>query len=191
MRPRVTALRTVGPLPLVLTGCVLAVAACTAPTTTAVPAVTVVHPPGSAPVTGATAVPSNAPGNDQARQVAASWLRAYRSSNWTDARPGAWVDRVAPWVTETLNAADQQYRDADGGADWTQFVAGQCHDTVTDVSAVIPREAPGGQDSTNVDVTGTVVTSCDATAADSQQTASTTLLVVRISGGWKVDQRVH
>lgn len=126
--------------------------------------------------------------------AAKDWLVAYRSISWTDGTPTAWIARVRPYVTATLAAEDEaQYADSGGGADWQAFVAQQCTSTVTDVGAVVPPESPGTAIAVNVQVTGTVRTTCDAGEPENPtEDASTTLVVTRDSdGSWRVTQRLY
>ncbi|HEX5117837.1 MAG TPA: hypothetical protein VFW65_21855 [Pseudonocardiaceae bacterium] len=120
-------------------------------------------------------------------------MAAYRGMSWTDGTPTAWIARVRPYVTATLDSQDEQYADAGGGADWQAFVAGQCTSTVTDLGAVIPSESPGTATAVNVEVTGTVHTACDAgQQAMPIGAASATLVVIHLSdGSWRVDQRLY
>ncbi|KAA2245943.1 hypothetical protein F0L68_41010 [Solihabitans fulvus] len=127
-----------------------------------------------------------------AEDVATRWLAALRAARWTDGSPAAWVDRVRPYVTDALHGRDQLLRDAGGGADWRAFVQGQCASTVTDLRAIRPPESPGTSSAAQVQVSGTVRTSCDAaTAQVPAETATATLLIVQVpDGSWRVDQRL-
>lgn len=160
-----------------------------APTTTltSVPRTTTALPPPTH--TGATA----AAGASSPVDVAQRWLAAYRSMSWIDGTPTAWIERVRPYVTATLDAHDEQYADAEGGADWRAVVAGECSSTVTDLGAVIPSESPGTATAVNVEVTGTVHTACDdGQVATPTETASATLVVIHLpDGSWRVDQRLY
>jgi hypothetical protein len=114
--------------------------------------------------------------------------------SWTDGTPTAWIARVRPYVTAALDAQDeQQYANTGGGADWQAFVAQQCTSTVTDVGAVVPRESPGTATAVNVQVTGTVHTTCDAGQPENPtEDTSTTLVVTHDSdGSWRVTQRLY
>jgi hypothetical protein len=114
--------------------------------------------------------------------------------SWTDGTPTAWIERVRPFVTASLDAQDeQQYADAGGGADWQAFVAQQCSSVVTDLGAVIPPESPGTATAVNVQVTGTVHTTCDAGQPENaSENALATLVVTQDSdGSWRVSQRLY
>lgn len=156
---------------------------------------------GSATVSSArpvTAAPSSPRGRSPTGMsspvhVAEQWLATYRSTSWTDGTPTGWIERVRPYVTAALNAWDEQYADAAGGADWQAFVANQCTSVVTDLGAVIPPESPGTVTAINVQVTGTVHTACDAGQPESPtDTAAATLVVIEApDGSWRVNQRLH
>lgn len=125
--------------------------------------------------------------------VAERWLAAYRSVSWNDGVSTVWIQRVRPYVTATLDAQDELYADAGGGADWRAFVAQQCTSTVGDLGAVIPPESPRTATGVNVQVSGIVHTTCDAGQSDIPTgTASATLVLVQApDGSWRVNQRLY
>lgn len=165
------------------------VAGCTAPAVRSGPAptsVTALPPSKQMDVTAAA-------GTSSPVDAAEHWLAAYRGVSWSDGNPTAWIARVRPYVTATLDAQDEQYADAGGGADWQAFVAQQCTTIVTDLGAVIPSESPGTPTAVNVEVTGTVHTACDAgRPATRTATASATVVVISmLDGSWRVNQRLY
>lgn len=125
--------------------------------------------------------------------VAEHWLVAYRSIGWTDDSPAVWIGHVRPYVTAVLDAQDRRYADAGGGADWQDFVTKQCTSTVSDLGAAIPPESPGTATAVNVQVTGTVHTTCDAGQPDAPtESASATLVITQgPDGSWRVNQRLY
>jgi hypothetical protein len=141
-------------------------------------------PPAPTNATSAPTSPQNA---------AMQWLIAYHSMSWSDHTPTAWITQVQPYVTPSLNRSDQQYADDGGGADWTDFVSKQCTSTVGDIGAVIPDEAPGTPTAVNIQVTGTVTTTCTSGAPDDPaESVSATLVVVPgPNGSWLVNQRLY
>jgi hypothetical protein len=115
----------------------------------------------------------------------------YRSAAWTDDGPSAWIDRVRPYVTATMNARNEAVRGAGGGADWATFVRRHCTSTVVDTAAVVPPEAPGTTSAANVQVIGIVRTTCSAGDPPyPTEQAAATLLVVKTTQGWRVDERL-
>jgi hypothetical protein len=135
--------------------------------------------------------PLPAPYPDSPLTPAVRWLVAYHSASWTDGSPAAWIDRVQPYVTDTLNSSDQTLRTGSGGTDWADYVRDHCTSTVTDPQAVVPAESPGTNAAANVQVTGTVRITCSAGApARPTEQASATLVVVKTTTGWRVDQRL-
>lgn len=177
---------------LLLAGCSPAPAASGAegPNPTSQPSFAISLPnPTSSPPRGASPIPAAAASPTAAAE---QWLIAYHTLTWTDPGPTAWISHVRPYVTASLAATDDQVSDAGGGADWTSFVSQQCTDTVTDVGAVIPPEAPGTASAVNVQVTGTVLTVCDAgTPPDPRTSVSATLVMVPgPAGTWLVNQRL-
>lgn len=153
------------------------------------PASTSTPPAPAASSPTATATP--APGPDSPVSAARNWLVAYHSATWTDASPAAWIDRVQPYVTDTLHASNETLRSGGGGADWTEFVRQHCTNTVTDTDAVIPPESPGTTTTANVQVTGTIHTTCTAgTPLHPTEQVSATLVVIKSPTGWRVDQRL-
>lgn len=165
------------------------------------PAIHTTTPPTTQPRvamsgTAATSTPAAGSGGvDVSSPIDAAehWLTAYRSMKWTDGTPAAWIDRVHPYVTAALDAQDQQYRDGGGGIDWQNFVTKQCNSTVTDLGAVIPPESPGTATAVNVQVSGTVRTTCDAGQPDNptETTAATLIVTQDPNGSWRVNQRLY
>jgi hypothetical protein len=125
-------------------------------------------------------------------QAAKQWLVAYRSADWTDT-PSTWIDRVRPYVTDAMNTANNTLRNNTAGTDWATFVHNQCTSTVTDVDAVIPPESPGTDAIANVQVTGTITTTCRTgqAATPIEPTAATLVVVRQGDGTWRVDQRIY
>jgi hypothetical protein len=143
--------------------------------------------PGAQPTTPAG--PNSPTGSPET--VAKHWLLQYRSAAWTDPGPSAWIDRVRPYVTRSMNITNETLRGKPGGADWTTFVRLHCTSNVIDIAAIVPPESPGTATAANVQVSGTVRTSCAAgtTSAPTEITAMT-LVVIATPHGWRVDQRL-
>ncbi|MFL6118756.1 hypothetical protein [Actinophytocola sp.] len=143
------------------------------------------------PLSGAeTTPPVDMPRVDTPQAVAIQWLSAYHSATWTDPNPAAWIDRVRPYVTDAMHTRNTSLRDGGAGNDWTDFVSQRCRSNVSDPAAVIPAEAPGNSDTANVLVAGTVTTTCADGTDSSIEQASATLVVVKTSNGWRVDERL-
>jgi len=72
-------------------------------------------------------------------------------------------------------------------------VTKQCTSAVTNLGAVIPSESPGTATTVNVQVTGTVTTTCDAGQPDMPtEIASVTVVVTQAqNGSWRVNQRSY
>jgi hypothetical protein len=146
-------------------------------------------PAAPAPSTATTAIP--APDPDSPLTAAVGWLVAYHSAKWTDDTPAAWIDRVRPYVTDTMHTSNEPLRSGGGGTDWADYVRHHCTNTVTDTHAVIPPESPGTHTAANVQVTGTIHTTCTAGSPPSPtEQTSATLVVVKTSNGWRVDRRL-
>ena len=123
--------------------------------------------------------------------TATRWLMRYRSAAWTDDGPSAWIDRVRPYVSATMNAHNEAVRGAGGGTDWAQFVRRHCASTVVDTAAVVPPESPGTPTAANVLVLGTVRTTCSAgSPASPIEPTTATLLILKTAHGWRVHQRL-
>lgn len=56
--------------------------------------------------------------------TASRWLLEYRTMHWTDPGPATWIDRVRPYVTDTMHADNNTLRDGGGGADWDDLWRG-------------------------------------------------------------------
>jgi hypothetical protein len=109
------------------------------------------------PATAAT----GSPGSDLP-QAAAAWLQAHRTLRH-DEPVDAWMDRMRPVVTPALAATYEHGRAAGPGLDWQQWVAQRCDAAVEDAVAIVPAEAPRTSDEVNVQVSGTLRTSCART----------------------------
>ncbi len=94
---------------------------------------------------------------------ATKWFVAYHSMRWTDTSPADWIDRVRPFVSARLHDSDETLRHGPRGAEWTEFVAGRCTTSMTDVDAVIPPEAPRTASVVYVHVIGSSHTACATT----------------------------
>lgn len=148
-------------------------------------------PRTSPPASSEATTPADVPSADTPQSVASHWLSAYRSAAWTDPGPAAWVDRVRPYVTASMNRRNETLRGQPGGADWATFVRLRCTSTVADVAAIVPPESPGTATAANVQVSGSVHTTCAAGPAPAHtETAAMTLTVVKAPRGWRVDQRL-
>jgi hypothetical protein len=148
-----------------------------------------VPPASTAPSPATTAIA--APDPDSPLFAAIGWLVAYHSASWTDGSPAAWIDRVRPYVTDPMHTSNETLRTGGGGTDWADYLRQHCTSTVTDTHAVIPPESPGTNTAANVLVTGTIHTTCTAgSSAQPTEQASATLVVVKTSTGWRVDQRL-
>lgn len=135
--------------------------------------------------------PTDVPGADTPPAVAIRWLSAYRSAAWTDSGPTAWIDRVRPYVTDSMHARNTTLREGGAGTDWADFVRLRCASTVDDIAAVVPPESSGTTTAANVQVSGSVHTTCAAgPALAPTEPAAVTLVVARTSHGWRVDQRL-
>lgn len=152
------------------------------------PAATLPAPTAPTPSTPTTM--ALAPDPDDPLTVATSWLVAYHSASWTDSSPAAWIDRVRPYITDNMHASNETLRAGGGGTDWADYVRQHCTSTVTDTHAVIPPESPGTDTTANIQVTGTIHTTCTAGPARATEPASATLVVVKTTTGWRVDHRL-
>lgn len=144
-------------------------------------------PPANAEAT----TPTDVPGADTPQTVAIRWLSAYHSATWTDPDPSAWIDRVRPYVTDTMHTRNTTLRDGSAGTDWATFVRLRCTSTVVDLAVIVPPESPGTPTTANVHVTGSVRTNCAAGPAPAPtELAAMTLVIVTTSHGWRIDQRL-
>jgi hypothetical protein len=91
-----------------------------------------------------------------------------------------------------MHTANQTLRDAGSGIDWAEFVRHRCTSTVTDVTAV-PAESPGTDTAANVQVTGTIHTTCTAgtPTAPTEDTSATLIPGENSSGGWLGAEHFH
>lgn len=154
-------------------------------------------PPLSAPTTAPTPPtspggPAAPPGNATAIDVARRWLVNYRTADANDPGPDAWIDRVHNDVTTAMNTRDNALRGHGGGADWHQFVQNDCHSSVTDLTSLIPPESTGTANEVNVQLTGTLITTCTTNDTAPQKTPiAATVLVRHQPTGWKVDRSLY
>jgi hypothetical protein len=177
---------------------VMLVAGCTTTPPTTSPTIPLPHPAATGrsaartppPSRRETTPPVDMPRVDTPQAVAIQWLSAYRSAAWTDPDPAAWIDRVRPYVTDAMHTRNTTLRDGSTGTDWTEFVDQRCETSVSELAAVIPAEAPGTTTAANVLVAGTVNTACADNTTPSIEPAAATLVVVKTSNGWRVDQRI-
>jgi hypothetical protein len=140
-----------------------------------------------------TALPVAAPSTDPV-QSATAWLRAYRSLAYSDPEPGAWADRVAPVVTDTLAEQYQAYRVGTAGADWAEYVNRMCVTTVDGAGGVIPDEAPRTADTVSVQVGGIVTTRCadyEVPPQPDETVGATVNLRLGGDGFWRVEKRLY
>ena len=118
--------------------------------------------------------------------------RCATTSRWM---PG-WIGCVPwsrpPWPPPTNTAAR-----AGPGQDWQRWVARRCDGAVEDVVAIVAAEAPRTSDEVNVQVSGTLRTSCARTdprpgqAAPGDEALAATLVVDRGTDGlWRVSSRL-
>lgn len=154
---------------------------------TAPPPATVVGGSGTVPI-------ATAPGADPI-VAATTWLAAYRTVRYTDPTPTTWAQRVAPLLTEPARSQiAQQAAVGVAGASWERFTAGRCNTRVAELAAVIPPEAPRTTTTVYVQVTGVVVTSCDAgSVGDQPDEAIAATLELRQEPGraiWQVARRL-
>jgi hypothetical protein len=157
-------------------------------------------PPPRVPATDTTtaATTSSSPAVDYPGPVivARQWLAAQYMLHATDARPDAWLERVAPLSTPSLRTALQrQYRGGSGGAAWPQFQQQRCQRTVRDLQAQPSAEAPSTDTSQWLVVNGIAVTTCEinptAPPFPAEERVSTVLEVTQQpSGEWLVNSRV-
>ncbi len=89
-----------------------------------------------------------------------------------------------------MHTRNSTLRDDSAGTDWTDFVDEHCDSSVTELAAVVPAEFPGTATTVNVLVTGIVSTTCTESADRPIEQAATTLVVIKTSTGWRVDQRL-
>jgi hypothetical protein len=128
--------------------------------------------------------------------VARQWLAAQYTLHATDARPDAWLERVAPLSTPSLRTALQrEYGGGSGGAAWPQFQHQRCERTVRDLQAQPSSEAPSTDTSQWLVVNGIAVTTCEvnptAPPFPAEERVSTVLEVTQQpSGEWLVNSRV-
>jgi hypothetical protein len=188
--------RRIHPATVVAAGLLVLAAGCAADVDHAGARTLATPPPvGTTPPAAPTSTPAPSalpsPDPDSPLTAAVHWLVAYHSASWTDGSPAAWIDRVQPYVTDTLNNSNETLRTGTGGTDWADYTRDHCTSTVTDAQAVIPPESPGTAIAANVQVTGTVHTTCKAgiPASPTEQT-SATLVVVKTAAGWRVNQRL-
>jgi hypothetical protein len=135
------------------------------------------------------ATPTSQP---SAAEIATEWFVAYQSMRWTDTSPASWIDRVHPFVTESLHDSDAVLRGGTRGVDWTEFVAGRCSTSASDVDAVVPAEAPHTESLVYVQVIGTLHTACDRQTSMVVTTdAAATLAVIQTPRGWRVNERLY
>ncbi len=151
--------------------------------------------PGTRQETPAAPAPAAAPHTATAASdpetAATEWLRASRAVAYTDQTATAWTSRVQPVITGELAQQTRDLRGADGGTEWTDFVARKCQRTVRDVVAIVPGEAPRGPTSAFVQVTGDVVTACAGGDPDQVEAVAATIEVQRgADGGWRVAKRL-
>jgi hypothetical protein len=145
---------------------------------------------------GSTAVatgPSPGPSTDPVT-TAENWLTAYRTIGYRDPGPTSWAGRVTPLLAEPMRSqiADQA-ASGSGGVSWERFTTRRCSTHVSDVGAVVPAEAPRTPTTVYVQVTGTVITSCDvAGVAQPDEPFSATLELHKASGQdrWQVARRL-
>lgn len=124
--------------------------------------------------------------------MATKWFVAYHSMRWTDTSPADWIDRVRPYVSARLHERDETLRHGARGAEWTEFVAGRCTTTMTDVDAVIPPEAPRTASTVYVHVIGTSRTACaTADPVPPPSVEAATLMLIETPNGWRVDERLY
>ncbi|TKG61511.1 hypothetical protein [Prauserella endophytica] len=129
--------------------------------------------------------------------VARQFLAAQHTLHATDPGPDAWLTRVAPLVTPTMNTALQkQYRGGGGGASWPQFQQQRCERTVRDLQAQPSQEAPSTDISKWLVVNGIAVTTCEINPTQppfpAEEPVSTVLEMTRQpSGQWLVNSEVE
>jgi hypothetical protein len=145
----------------------------------------------AAPISPASRL-TDAPSPSTPEAVASQWFTAYHSARWTDPSPASWIDRVRPYVTPTMHMRDEGLRNGGGGTDWAEFVADRCAAEVSDVSAVLPAEAPSTDAVAYVLVIGSVRTTCSRRPPAILVTSeSATLVVSRTPDGWFVNERLY
>lgn len=144
------------------------------------------------PAPSRTAAAGDEDGDDAALDVARRWLVAYRSRDYTDPGPDAWIDRVRGLVTDAQARRNAALRGRSGGAEWRRTLAGHCHTTVHEVTAVVPPEAPGTATLVNAQLSGVLVTSCPvADTATTRVPVAATVLLRREQGHWRVDRKLY
>ena len=154
-----------------------------------------ITPPESSsrePGTSTTSPTTETPNESSVIDVTTKWFVAYHSMRWTDTGPAAWIDRVRPYVSARQHDRDETLRNGARGAEWTEFVAGRCATSMTDVEAVIPPEAPRTASVVYVHVIGSSHTACttaDPVLAPSVEAA--TLMLIKTPSGWRVDERLY
>jgi hypothetical protein len=127
-------------------------------------------------------------------QTATAWLRGYRDQSWTDPAPWSWTTRVLPAVTGALAGEYRAEQSADGGAEWSDYVARRCVTTVSAPAGVIPGEAPRAAGEVYVQVTADALSSCAVGAAPGgaeEHLAATVELLRGPDGLWRVAQRLY
>lgn len=123
--------------------------------------------------------------------TAQAWFAAYHHADWRE-EPTAWIDDVRPYVTPALDKRNTALRDGHTGVDWQQFVRRQCVTTATDIDAVIPPEAPGTRTTVNVQVAGTLTTSCALGQPETpRRLVAATIVTTRSHVKWQVDQLLY
>ncbi|WP_226358499.1 hypothetical protein [Pseudonocardia sp. ICBG601] len=122
------------------------------------------------------------------------WLEASRTISYTDPGPLTWTERVAPLVTGAVAQANAALTHDDAsGAGWGQLIQGRCAVKVSDIDAIIPREAPRTDQQVYIQVVGTVRTSCHAAGAPPippERVAATVAVQHGTDGAWRVTEQL-
>lgn len=149
-------------------------------------------PPPSSTAAPASAEPSAHGGASDPVAAATEWLVISHGISWTDPKPGAWIDRVRPVVTDRLATEYAGYRDGGDGTDWDTIVAHRCTSTVVGATGTVPSETPATTSAANVLVSGDLTTTCTAGQPPAAQKLAATVTVLRgPDGTWRVDQQVY
>lgn len=149
------------------------------------------------PTTSPTATSSAQPDYPGAIIVARKWLQARYTLHADDPAPDAWIARVAPLSTDTLQATlEKKFGGGSGGIAWANFVQQRCSRTVGDLQAQISPEAPETKTSKWLRVTGVATTHCAVNPKDppfpAEKVVRATLqLTKQPSGAWRVNDRIR
>lgn len=150
--------------------------------------------PGSAPASStADSGSAGSIGASDPVEAATLWLTYYRSVSWADPLPTTWLGRLAPYITPELQAEYEDSVDSSsttGG--WTTLVSGKCETTVDNASGSLAAGAPADPSNTQVNITGTVTTSCASGTTPTPDESVTAVVGVTKadSGRWLVSERV-